>query len=248
MTIDYYNKAIEIYQDILPYTDSKIIHFYYQIAISYQTLENFDRAIQYFKNTQERLEMQEEKDFLKLADVHSQIGFCFCNIEDWNSSINYCFMALGLYRSIEIYSTALIYRLCITIAHCFGQQEMYNSAIEYFEQALEMQEDKNNHDTKKKSEIIHLNNQLGFCYYMSAQYDIAYGYYEKSIETARNSSFYIDHFSMTDNYEMMANIYVHYNEKILARHCLNKALKLLKDTEPITSVKLKRVRNLLKNL
>jgi hypothetical protein len=65
--------------------------------------------------------------------LYAQSGFCFCDIEDWNSSINHCLIAFGLYQSIEIYNHPFIYRLCRTIAHCYGQQEMYNSAIPYFE-------------------------------------------------------------------------------------------------------------------
>jgi tetratricopeptide (TPR) repeat protein len=80
------------------------------------------------------------------------------------------------------------------------------------------------------------------------QYDIAYHYYDKSIETAKNSSFYTTHFSMHDNYEMLGYIYMIYSEKILARVCFNKALKLLEDTELPTSRNLKRIRLALKNL
>ncbi|CAF4947867.1 unnamed protein product, partial [Rotaria sp. Silwood1] len=212
MTINYYKKAI----DINPYNNSKIIEFYYQIGICYQKINDVTSAIQYFKIALEQLNEQADKDFVQLVDIHAQIGFCFCDIEDWNSSMDHCLLAFEIYRNIKMYNTALIYRLCITIAHCFGQNDMYNLAIEYFEQALKIQEDENNHNSDKKFEIIHLNNQLGYCYFMSNQYDIAYHYYDKSIETAKNSSCYTRHFSIIDNYEMFGYIYAYYHNKILA--------------------------------
>jgi hypothetical protein len=75
-----------------------------------------------------------------------------------------------------IQCSSYLYSLRRTIAHCFDQQEIYSSAIEYFEQSLRIQEDEDNHDTNKKSEIIHLNNQLEFCHFMSNQCDMAYYY------------------------------------------------------------------------
>ena len=71
-------------------------------------------------------------------------------MQDWNSSVDHCLIAFGIYRSIEIENVSLIYRLCITIAHCYGQKEMYESAMEYFEQTLKIQEDHNNHNGDRK--------------------------------------------------------------------------------------------------
>ncbi|CAF2128491.1 unnamed protein product [Rotaria magnacalcarata] len=241
MAIDYYKKAI----DINPYNNSEIVEFYYQLGVCYQKLEDFSSAIEYFQIIQEQLDKQE--DFVKLVDVHAQIGFCFCNIQDWNSSVDHCLIAFGIYRSIEIENISLIYRLCRTIAHCYGQKEIYESAMEYFEQALTIQENQNNHNGDKKWEMIHLNNQLGFCYLMSEQYDMAYYYYDRSIETAKNSSFYTNHSSMSDNYEMLGYIYIHYGEKILAKNCFNKVIKLLNLSESINLVELRRIRNILKH-
>jgi len=76
---------------------------------------------------------------------------------------------------------------------------------------------------------------------MSDQYNIAYCYYEKSIEIAKSSSFYTKHFSMVDNYEMLGYIYIYYNQRILAHCCLNKVFKWLEGTEPVNLVKLKRI-------
>ncbi|CAF4151326.1 unnamed protein product [Rotaria sordida] len=244
MAIDYYKKAI----DINPYNNSRIIEFFYQVGICYQKIKDFSNAIQYFKITLEQLNEQAEKDFVKILDIHAQIGFCFCDIEDWNSSMDHCLFAFEIYQGIEMSNTTLIYRLCITIAHCCGQKDMYNLAIEYFEQALKIQEDINNHNSDKKFEIIHLNNQLGYCYFMSNQYDMAYHYYDKSIETAKKSSYYTQHFSMIDNYEMLGHIYLYYCNKILAINCFNKALKLLESTDPTDLIRLKRIRNSLKKL
>ncbi|CAF0965401.1 unnamed protein product [Rotaria sordida] len=244
MAIDYYKKAI----DINPYNNSRIIEFFYQVGICYQKIKDFSNAIQYFKITLEQLNEQAEKDFVKILDIHAQIGFCFCDIEDWNSSMDHCLFAFEIYQSIEMSNTALIYRLYITIAHCCGQKDMYNLAIEYFEQALKIQEDTNNHNSDKKFEIIYLNNQLGYCYFMSNQYDMAYHYYDKSIETAKKSSYYTQHFSMIDNYEMLGHIYLYYCNKILAINCFNKALKLLESTDPTDLIRLKRIRNSLKKL
>lgn len=246
--IYYYEKAIQIQQDIKPYGESKIIQFYYEIGLYYQATDEFYSAIQYFQNAQNLLDEQEEKDVLKSTDIYTQLGFCFCDVQDWNSSINHCLIALGLYQSIEIYLNPSIYRLYVTTAHCYGQQEMYYAAIPYFEQALKIQEDQGNYNPDEKFEIIHLNNQLGFCNLMSDRYDIAHSYYDKSIETAKDSSFYTKHFSMPDNYEMLGYIYIYYKQKILAYNCFKKALKLFEDSKSTDSAILKRIRDLLENL
>lgn len=244
LAIDYYKKAI----DINPYDDAKITEFYYQIGICYQNLEEFSDAIQYLKNAQKLLNDTEEKDFVKLYDIYTRIGFCFCKQNDWNSSIDYCLMAFEIHESIEIHNISVTYRLFTTIAHDFGQKEMYKEAVEYFEKALKIQEDEDHNPNDKRYEIIHLNNQIGYCYFMLDQLDTAYNYFYKSIDTAKNSSFYTQHFSMIDNYEMLGYIYMYYDEKILAKHCFNKVIKLLESSNSINLVTLKRIRKTLKIL
>ncbi|CAF1654013.1 unnamed protein product, partial [Adineta ricciae] len=149
----------------------------------------------------------------------------------------------------KISSHPSLYRLHITAAHAFGQQEKHHSAIEHFQQALEIQENQDNHTAvDRKSEMIFLNNQLGYCYYMCAAYDTAYEYCHKSIEVAKNSSYSTTHSSMVDNYELFGNIYVHYNDKVLARNCFVKVLNLLQTRKSVSPTDLKRIKKSLENL
>ena len=244
MAINYYKKALEME----PYRNSKITYFCYQIGLCYQELEEFSDAFEYFVIALEESDEQAEDVSIESIDLHAQIGFCACYIENWSLSIEHCSTALGIYRSAEIHNIDLMYRLYTTIAHCFGQQKMYASTIEYFDEALKIQEDENNLNKDKQDEKVHLNNQLGFCYFMSSQYDVAYWYFDKSINAAKNSILCTSHSAMIDNYEMLGHIYVHYNDKVLANNCFVKALNLLSLREPIDLVRRKRIRDSLKTL
>ncbi|CAF0976894.1 unnamed protein product [Adineta ricciae] len=242
VAIDHYESSLKM----LPFLNEKLIFdLFYRIGLCYNKMENYPSAIEYFQKA-ERQSAQQNMFNIRVVDLYAEMAFCFCNLEDWKSSVEYCTLALGFFMSMKISSHPSLYRLHITAAHAFGQQEKHHSAIEHFQQALEIQE--NHTAVDRKSEMIFLNNQLGYCYYMCAAYDTAYEYCHKSIEIAKNSSYSTTHSSMVDNYELFGNIYVHYNDKVLARNCFIKALNLLQTMKLVSPTGIKRIKKSLENL
>ncbi|CAF1361055.1 unnamed protein product, partial [Didymodactylos carnosus] len=195
------------------------------------------------------LERLKDKEYLSMkeADIYAEIGYGFNELESWTSSIEHCLTALDWYRNMEISNSDNICRLHTTLGSCYGRTEMYNSAIEHFKNALKINEDNNSCSTVKES--IFLNHQLGYCYYMSEQYEMAFEYCEKSIYTVERSLFHRKYYTMTDSYEIIANIYVYYEEKTLACNCYIRVLELLSaDDESVSIIKISRIQNSLKSL
>lgn len=79
-----YQKAIKQYQDIKPATEDSLIG----IAASYQALENFDKAIEYYKKA--------ENIANKNAEIPYYIGYLYSEKQNWHEAETYLKKSLAL--------------------------------------------------------------------------------------------------------------------------------------------------------
>ena len=146
-------------------------------------IENFDKAIEYFKKSQQIKEAIGTPK--QIAQGLSNIGEAFRNIEQLDSAITYLNRSYSIFEDIN-HTNGLATSLN-NIGNIYAQQKDYYKAIDYYERSLV-----HKYIMNKPRDLAVACNNLGEMYFILKNYNKSLKYYHSSEEYALKSQSLID--------------------------------------------------------
>ncbi|UJR11388.1 hypothetical protein I4U23_015568 [Adineta vaga] len=184
-----YNKAIEIYQNLLNATQSYedeagVSSVYNQLGAVYNRIGDFDQALNYYKKS---LTMKNKFLFSNdpsLSPIYSNIGSVLRNQNQLDEALKYMTRALNIEREASPPNELRLASYHNNIGLVFMDKGRYSEALSNYEQALEIQQRclPSNHP-----ELATLYNNIGTIYNEWKEYSKALSYYERSLEIMQKS-------------------------------------------------------------
>jgi serine phosphatase RsbU (regulator of sigma subunit)/TPR repeat protein len=146
-------------------------------------IENFDKAIEYFKKSQQIKEAIGTPK--QIAQGLSNIGEAFRNIEQLDSAITYLNRSYSIFEDIN-HTNGLATSLN-NIGNIYAQQKDYYKAIDFYERSLVYK-----YIMNKPRDLAVACNNLGEMYFKLKNYNKSLKYYQSSEEYALKSQSLID--------------------------------------------------------
>lgn len=175
VAVDYYNKALKIYEDAGDFHRAAVYHNLGMVALEQR---QFDVAVDYYNKA---LKIYEDVgDFYRAASVYHQLGMLAEDLvakdqPQFAVAVEYYNKALKIFEDTgDLYSAASDYHQLGNIAY---KQRQFDVAIEYYKKALKIKEDAGN--LYSAASDYHL---LGMVAEEQRQFDVAINYYQKAKE------------------------------------------------------------------
>jgi len=146
-------------------------------------IENFDKAIEYFKKSQQIKEAIGTPK--QIAQGLSNIGEAFRNIEQLDSAITYLNRSYSIFKDIN-HTNGLATSLN-NIGNIYAQQKDYHKAIDFYERSLV-----HKYIMNKPRDLAVASNNIGEMYFKLKNYNKSLKYYHSSEEYALKSQSLID--------------------------------------------------------
>ena len=146
-------------------------------------IENFDKAIEYFKKSQQIKEAIGTPK--QIAEGLSNIGETYRNIEQLDSAITYLNRSYSIFKDIN-YTNGLATSLN-NIGNIYAQQKDYYKAIDFYERSLV-----HKYTMNKPRDLAVACNNLGEMYFKLKSYNKSLKYHQFSEEYALKSQSLID--------------------------------------------------------
>ena len=136
--LEYHNKALEIFKDVLGENHRDTATSYDGIGVVYKNLEDYDKALEYFiKALEIRKEVLGEK-YRDTANSYNNIGVVYHNFGDHDKALGYLNKALEIRKEVlgeKHRDTATSYNNIGVVYDVLGD---YDKALEYYIKALEI--------------------------------------------------------------------------------------------------------------
>ncbi|MFQ9515828.1 MAG: tetratricopeptide repeat protein [Eubacterium sp.] len=133
-SLDYYNQTFQIYENNIPSGDYRFASLNNNIALLYQEMGHFEKAVEYLKKALSIIEKIEGAE-IEVATTYSNLAASLLELGQTDQAIAYLEKALDIYRKDEVknfhYSAALS---AMAAAQC--KLGNYKEAVPLYEEAL----------------------------------------------------------------------------------------------------------------
>jgi tetratricopeptide (TPR) repeat protein len=195
-TLVSYKMALEIHlQRLLPnivlirFLSKKISTVYiendndYQSALKYQLIyHDYTQKANVIKPTMNDEKTTNDKKE-NVADSHIKLSHTYVQLYEYDSAVEHLKMSNTIFEEIKYYDH--IAKGQIQLADLYLKREYYDLAVEYLTTALEYYQ---KHRSKKKYEIVLVQEKFGDLYLKQQRYNIAETYLLNSLQTSQEKS------------------------------------------------------------
>lgn len=188
---EYLNKALDTFlkrhsSDPIASIYNELSDTYSNIGKNHESLGDYPKALE---------------NYLKCIDVHAKaaaenivnlnalvisyynVGKCYFELKDYQSSVYYYIHAYEEYKNLENYSETNLANFLNNIGNSYFHLEQHEEAIKHFSQAYEI------YKKNPVQNLVHLEemlNYIGTCYYSLEKYDKSIDHFKKSMEISNN--------------------------------------------------------------
>ena len=219
-TIEYYNKAISVCQEINAFSDIDLL--YNSIGIVYRKQANYEKAINYFKKSLEIVKKLHNEDGISRASYN--IGIVYLDQDNYEKALEYIQKSLEKQKEInDKDGIANSYNSIAIIYNNLGQNE---NALKSYRKALRIMT-----ELEDKRGVSMLYNNMAVVYNEQGNLEIALELNNKALKIAKE---------FNDELDMamyMSNIGMTYNELGKTNDALSYLLKSKNYYENINTIK-----------
>ncbi len=226
--IEFYEKALEILQKILPPNHPLLGTSYNNISTVYENMGEYLKALSYYEKDLEILQKTLPANHPDLATSYNNIGVVYDNMGEHSKALSYYEKALEIRQNTlppNHPSLATSYNNIGAVNDSMGK---YSKALSYYEKALEIRQNTlpANHPSLATSY-----NNIGFVYKNMGEYSKVLSYYEKALEI-RQKSLSRNHPNLATSYNNIGTVHDSMGEYSKALSYYEKALGIRQNTLP----------------
>ena len=208
----YYKNAIDIYSDILPEHNSKLLSAYNNMSIAYAEANEYEDALRIQKNVLRIKKKNAPKLTLSLATSYANIGDTYLYMGRYEEAINNMKIALSIRRDSLGFGHPSVAKIYNNLSVLYKEFGALDKAEKYALLAHEIySEDKINNDGELSDVYVNLGN---ICE-LKTDFERAMAYQKKAL-IIRSKIYGSDHVHVAVCLENIANIYSLKGEKELA--------------------------------
>ncbi|CAF3139386.1 unnamed protein product [Rotaria socialis] len=141
IALQYFNRAYEIYREILPAGHPRRAHALSNIGSIYHHRENLEQALSFY---QQALDIQDKTypdDHLRKVNTIRNIVLIYRDKQDWDNAMNCLNRALNMYRNVLDDKSHPSIAVCHSdIGHVYEKKGNWDQALDYYRRQLKMEE------------------------------------------------------------------------------------------------------------
>ncbi|CAF3585713.1 unnamed protein product [Rotaria socialis] len=141
IALQYFNRAYEIYREILPAGHPPRAHALSNIGSIYHHRENLEQALSFY---QQALDIQDKTypdDHLRKVNTIRNIALIYRDKQDWDNAMNCLNRALNMYRNVLDDKSHPSIAVCHSdIGHVYEKKGNWDQALDYYRRQLKMEE------------------------------------------------------------------------------------------------------------
>lgn len=177
-----YDDALELYKRALAHidqlTETNRATLYNNIALTYSSLDNNEKAIEYLLKAIGISEVEYGKDHPETAFYYKNIGSIYYETEQYELSKSYLNKALDIYTKFYGSTHAMVSDCLIKMGTLYRYQDNNEEALKYYKQALDIDLALWGEEHLKTASAYSL---MGSLYYDWEKYDEALSYYTMAL-------------------------------------------------------------------
>jgi len=222
IALEYYQKALEIYEKVFGTEHPDTAKSYNYIGLLYNNQGNYDKALEYYMKALEIREKLFGTGYFDTATSYNNIGELHAKRGDYDKALDYYHKALEIRMKVfgtEHPDTAQSYN---NFGVLYMKKGDYDNALEYYMKALKIWD--NVLGTDHPDTAISYNN-FGVLYMKKGDYDKALEYFQKALEI-RVKVLGTDHPDTTNSYNNIGVLYDDMGNYYKALEYFQKALEI----------------------
>ena len=224
MAREYYEKAIEISEQIAPPNDFYLAKSYQYMSGLYSSKEEYSEALSYEEKALEIKEKSLPADHPGLISAYQSIAHAYFQVEDSANALAYLQKALELNEKILSPNHPDLAKLHENIGTLHMITEDHPKALESFHRVLEIQEKA---VPLNQENIAETHGTIGLVHSRLGEYPTALTYYEKVLEI-KKKILPPEHPEMADVYDRLAVVYQKMEDYSSENSFLEKVLEIRK--------------------
>jgi tetratricopeptide (TPR) repeat protein len=226
--IEYYEKALAIWQKTLSPNDPMLATSYGNIGAVYKNMGDYTRALSVL---QKALEISQKTLFVNhpsLANSYSNIGSVHDNMGEYSKALSYYEKALEIDQKNLPSNHPLLATSYANIGLGYDKIGEYSKALSFYEKALQI---KQKTLPPNHPDLATSYNNIGSVYDNLGEYSKALSFYEKALEIYQKT-LSSNHPFLTASYNNIGSVYVSMGEYSKALSFLEKVLEIRQKTHP----------------
>ncbi|CAF1228827.1 unnamed protein product [Adineta steineri] len=226
--ISYSEKALEIYQKILPSNHPKFATSYNNIGMVY---EDMGQSLKAFSSYEKALEIRQKTlppNHPDFADSYNNIGIIYGKMGEYSKALSFFEKVLEIQQKTLPSNHFHLAGSYINIGKVYDIMGEYSKAFSFYEKALET-----HHKTLPPNHLSFADsyNNIGTVYGKMGEYSKALSFFEKALEI-RQKTLPSNHPQIADSYNNTVFVYNHMGEYSKALSFFEKAHEIYRNTFP----------------
>ncbi|CAF1457188.1 unnamed protein product [Adineta steineri] len=226
--IEYYEKALEIWEQTLPADHPSLATSYNNIGGVYVDMGEYSKALSFYEKALTIKEQTLPANHPSLATSYSNIGLVYYNMGEYSKALLFFEKALKIQEKILPSNHPDLATSYSNIGSVYNSIGEYSKALSYYEKALEIEEKTlpANHPSLATSY-----NNIGEAYMHTGKNSEALSFYEKALEI-QEKTLPANHPSLATPYNNIGSVYMNMGEYLKALSFYEKAREIVEKTLP----------------
>ncbi|CAF1310619.1 unnamed protein product [Adineta ricciae] len=228
MAIEYYEKALEIWEKTLPSNHPDLATSYNNIGTVYMNMGEYSKALSFYEKALEIWEKTLPSNHPDLATSYNCIGTVYYNMGEYSKALSFYEKALEIWEKTLPSNHPDLATSYNNIGAVYDNMGEYSKALSFYEKALEIREKTlpSNHPSLANSYDC-----IGLVYKSMGEYSKALSFYEKALEI-QEKTLPSNHPDLATSYNNIGAVHYNMGEYSKALSFYEKALEIREKTLP----------------